>query len=341
VSNAIGTMTKTSTPITRLRGLGFCLPGPEVPLAPFAGKCTGSRSLNDLGQEFTYVADVDSTELAITAAEAALKQAGCVPLDIGLVITAPTLLTPHGLDIPAVAVRARMGLKRAETLNLSQGCIGVFAALRLARLFLNDAQSKGDVLIVSACRATTLVDNFNHGGFYWGDGAVAMVVTNEPGSGLHFMAYAESSAEEHYGAMRIPYGDARSYSAVDSAEDLRIRVDFHDQRAQADYITGEQTRCAAVIDSLLDSHNLTEDDVSAIFFPSVGRKRPRMLLSGHAGLRDKVASDFRYAHMGGVDVFLFLHHAIENNPKDAWYLALSPAFTAQWGGVLMRNMTSD
>ena len=116
---------------------------------------------------------------------------------------------------------------------------------------------------------------------------------------------------------------------------------FTDQRAQADYILGEQERCSALINSLLAAGNLTEQDLEALFFPSIGKNRIPVLLSDHRSLEAIVGSDFRYAHMGGVDVMLFLDQYIDVNPptEKSWYLAMTPAFTAQWGGVLLRYDT--
>ena len=56
-------------------------------------------------------------------------------------------------------------------------------------------------------------------------------------------------------------------------------------------------------------------------------------------LIEKVQTDFRYAHMGGVDPLFFLDLHLKANPPNskAYYLAMTPAYTAQWGGLLLQG----
>lgn len=323
----------------RIRGLGFHLPGRPIALVDVDMPADLRERLKDTGQEFTYRADVDSTALTIAAAEQAMAAARTEPKDIGLVISAPTLLTSYGLEIPAVAVRAVLGLRKAECLNVFQGCVGFLAALRLAAQFIRAEPDRGRVLVVTACRASSLVDNFSHGPFFWADAAAAAVVTAGGDEGLYVESYAEKSSDMDWGAMRLRHGDGPDFRSCNPEDDLRITVDFPDPRAQADYIAGEQERCGALIDSLLAAGGLSESDIEAVFIPSIGRNRVPLLFEARPELQDKIETDFRYAHMGGVDVMFFLNqHLKKTRPVgEKWYLALTPAFTAQWGGILIRH----
>jgi 3-oxoacyl-[acyl-carrier-protein] synthase III len=321
----------------RLRSLEFHLPGNPIDLAGLTMPDEMRGKLRGIGQEFTFRSNVDSTAMSILAARAALEKSGLTPDDIGLVISAPTLTTSYGFEIPAIAVRAGLSLGRAECLNIAQGCAGFLAGMRLASQFLAVDASLGNVLVVTACKASTLMDNFNHGAFFWADAAAAAVVTTEPGPGVHVRSYSERSSDQDWGAMRLRHGDHQSYDVCSPVEDLKLTVDFADARAQADYIVGEQTRCAGLISSLLAAGELETADIDSVFLPSVGANRISHLFSVHKDLRAKVASDFRYAHMGGVDVMFFLDKHLRNQPPagPAWYLAMTPAYTAQWGGLLL------
>jgi|GEM_PF-1115408 3-oxoacyl-[acyl-carrier-protein] synthase III len=328
-----------STLGVRMRTLGFYLPGHRITLDTIEMSPHLRARLGGLGQEFTYQSDESSTELALCAAKDAMAQANLAPENIGLVISAPTLLTSYGFEIPAIGIRAALGLNNADCLNIAQGCVGFLAAMRLAAHFLKSEPNRGDVLVVTACKASTLTENFSHGAFFWGDAGAACIVTTEPGRGLHLEAYAEKSSTKDWGAMRLRHGDSVSYASCSPAQDLRITVNFTDERAQADYIMGEQERCGALIDSLLAAGGLSDADINAVLLPSFGRNRVPLLLAGHKALKDKVKSDFRFAHMGGVDVLFFLSRILNKNPpsNESWYLALTPAFTAQWGGLLLRH----
>jgi 3-oxoacyl-[acyl-carrier-protein] synthase III len=321
----------------RLRSLEFYLPGDPIELAGLPIADEMRQKLPGIGQEFTFGSTTNSTEMSIAAAGAALEKSGLGPGDIGLVISAPTLTTSYGLEIPAIAVRAALSLGRAECLNIAQGCTGFLAGMRLASQFLAADTDLGNVLVVTACKASTLMDNFSHGAFFWGDAAAATVVTSDPGPGVHIRAYGERSSDQAWGAMRFAHGDHQSYDACSPVEDLKLKVEFADARAQMDYIVGEQQRCDGLISSLLAIGELETADIDSVFLPSIGANRIPHLLSVHKDLRAKVASDFRYAHMGGVDVMFFLdRHLRAREPAGpAWYLALTPAYTAQWGGALL------
>ena len=104
--------------------------------------------------------------------------------------------------------------------------------------------------------------------------------------------------------MRIPLGDSYT-TEVTLEKSLQIKVDFPSHEAQIDYIVGEKERCCALIDSLTGAAGIEPTDIGAVFLPSFGRKRVPLLLEQHPELIDRVASDFRCAHLGGVDVLYF------------------------------------
>lgn len=322
----------------RIGAIGIHLPGEPISLGEINLPDTLRRHLERTGQEITYRTSGSSTELAIAAARDTLDKAGISAMDIGMVISAPTLLTGYGLEIPAVAIRAELGLANAECLNIAQGCVGALAAMRVAAQFLRCEPDRGGVLIVTACKASSLMENFTHGAFSWGDAAAGILMTTGPGRGPVVEFYAEKSASVDWGAMRIPVGDAAAPLGA-SDDTLRVEVEFPSHEAQIDYIIGEKERCGALIDALTIAAGIEAADIDAVFLPSFGRKRVPLLLEQHPVLIDRVASDFRCAHLGGVDVLYFLNtylHATALSP-DSWSIALSPAFTAQWGGVLIRH----
>ena len=273
--------------------------------------------------------------LGIQAAQAALNGARCRPEDVSLVISAPSLLAAQGLEIPAVRLRAELGLKSAECLNIAQGCVGVLAAAKLAQQRFEVDRSAKNVLVVTTCVASTLTDHYTHGSFFWGDGAAAMVLTSEPGEGLAFAGYAECSADLDTDAMSIPnVGDAPRASEVGGAP--RIQVAFTDSAAQTRYIRGERTRFSRVLEALASGARTSVDQFEAIFVPSTGANRVATLFAGSPELESRIGTDFSHPHIGGVDVFLFLSRYLQRKrPKaGSLFATLSPAFTAQWAGVL-------
>ncbi|MBF0440080.1 MAG: hypothetical protein HQL93_13310 [Magnetococcales bacterium] len=326
--------------IARVKGLGFALPGERVPLTRLNLSSEESARLKGLKQEFFHWSPGSSTDLMTEAGALALANANTKKNEIGMVITAPSLITSYGLEIPAIEIRNRLGLHRAECLNLGQGCVGLFRAMQLAndRLVLHPEQ--GEVLVLAGCVASRLTRNHTHGSFFWGDGGAAIVMSATKGLGLQFRGYAECSAERDTGAMRIGFGDAKPIDQCNLEQDFQIQVSFASDLDQLRYIEGEQNRFLAVIHDLMRQGGITMDELTAVVMPSLGHNRLRTLLLNHNPLREKIITDSRYAHMGAVDALLFLQQNLEHKgvcTSPEWYITLTPAFTAQWGGVLLKR----
>ena len=278
----------------------------------------------------------------IKASEKALTQSGLSPENIDLVISAPSLITSYGLEIPSVAIQKSLGLHHAECINISQGCVGILRAIQLAHQFIMSNATIQDVLVAAGCATSAITKNQTHGSFFWSDGAVAILITGKPGEGLHFVHFSEISAKESLGAMHIKYGDAVSPDQLLDLDTFYITTEFESDVAKLEYIRSEPLSFYAVFDSLLQSQNLREEDLEAFFLPSLGKNRVPFLFQEREHLIAKLQTDFRYGHIAGVDVFLFLTDYVCSKKPEcaAWFALFSAAFTAQWGGLLLQYRPS-
>jgi 3-oxoacyl-[acyl-carrier-protein] synthase III len=324
-------------PRIRIRGFGFCFPGEPIAISSLPLTADEAKRLPRLGQETTYISSEDSTALMIRASQDALKRNAVAASDLRMLISAPSLMSSYGLEIPAVAIRASLAATNAQCMNIAQGCVGVLRGIDLASQMLSANPDGGDIMVVTSCRASSHTRNMNHGAFFWGDAAAAVILTASPGPGLEIVSYAEVSNTENWGAMRIAFGDAID-RPLEPDQAGMIRVDFDSAEGQIDYIRGEQQNFAAVIDALLSSQQLKQGDVEALFLPSTGKNRIPVLLSDHRDLRNRMQTDLRYAHFGGVDPIFSLHQYLQRNAPRAetWQIVASPAFAAQWAGLLLR-----
>jgi 3-oxoacyl-[acyl-carrier-protein] synthase III len=320
----------------RIRHIAFSLPHEKIDLETLAVSQDDKARLHRLGQRVSHQSNTDSTSLMVEAAKNAISVLNNPADQIGMIISAPSLISAFGLEIPAVAIRSKLGLEKAECLNLSQGCVGALRAIEMAATYLKARPELKNVLVAIGCMASSLTENLNHGGFFWGDGATAVLVTSDPGPGLHFANYAESAAEKDWDAMKIRFGDGRPSEKCTSPEDFNIVVEFPDIRAQADYISAELRHFDNVIKALMEKYLLQDEQIEALILPSFGQNRVEMLLQNHQSLKDKIKTDFSYGHMGGVDNFLFLDRYASNSNMEngSWIIAMSPSFTSLWGGVL-------
>ena len=334
----LNSQTNLRNPRIRIRGFGFHFPGEPVAIASLPLTADEAKRLPRLGQETTYIASEDSTALMIHASRDALERNAVAASDLRMLISAPSLMTSYGLEIPAVAIRAALESTNAQCLNIAQGCVGVLRGIDLAAQMLAAKPDGGDIMVVTSCRASSHTRNMNHGAFFWGDAAAAVILTAIPGPGLEIVRYAEVSNIENWGAMRIAFGDAIDPVEQNRDEACMIQVEFNTAEGQIDYIRGEQRNFAAVVDELLSSQGLEQGDIEALFLPSTGKNRVPILLSEHKDLLKRMKTDLRYAHFGGVDPIFSLHQHLdrETPPAGTWQIVASPAFAAQWGGLLLR-----
>ena len=325
-------------PRIRIRGFGFHFPGEPVAISSLPLTADEAKRRPRLGQETTYIVSEDSTALMIHAGRNALERNAVAAADLRMLISAPSLMTSYGLEIPAVAIRAALGSTNAQCLNIAQGCVGVLRGIDLAAQMLAARPDGGDIMVVTSCRASSHTRNMNHGAFFWGDAAAAVILTASPGPGLEIVSYAEVSNIENWGAMRIAFGDGIDGALEQDREEGLIQVRFDNAEGQIDYIRGEQRNFAAVVDQLLSSQGLEQGDIDALFLPSTGKNRVPILLSEHRDLLKRMKTDLRYAHFGGVDPIFSLYQYLDHEtpPAKAWQIAASPAFAAQWAGLLLR-----
>ncbi len=125
-----------------------------------------------------------TSDLALKAGEAALKDAGITADELDLVIVATT--TPDE-TFPAVAtmVQARLGMVRGAGFDVQAVCSGFIFALATADNFIKAGQAK-TVLVIGAETMSRLMDWTDRGTcVLFGDGAGAVVLRAGEGQGTN------------------------------------------------------------------------------------------------------------------------------------------------------------
>ncbi len=318
----------------KIESLKFYFPGERIELSSLDLNDHEQKLVEKSGQRFTYTSTNGSTALALEACKKSLENRNRDK--IGLVISASSLLTSTGLEIPAISLRSDLKLLNAQCLNITQGCTGVLAGLKLAKYHILENPEE-EVLLSVYSSSSNLMKNQNFGSFFWADGAGSFILRKDSGNdpkGIHYLDYFECNSEKDQNAMRVNFGDQLGFHIEDAFKDLSIKTQFSGPRAQMDYIQGEIRRFQGTFDQILERNSLSENDIEGILVPSTGKNRLPNLFKGKEDLIDKVKGDFSMAHMGGVDPFITLNNIYEEGVTGK-FIILSPAFTAQWAGVLL------
>ncbi|MER6349214.1 3-oxoacyl-ACP synthase III family protein [Streptomyces sp. NPDC001595] len=188
-------------PTVRLASVGTCLPGDPVDNATLA-KLVGvdetwaEMFIGNVSRHFAVdlaTGQVRHTlaDLAATAADRALAQAGLEPYDIdGIVMgtATPDQLMPATVNL----VADRLGIDNVPTYQLQSGCAGAVQALDVARTLLLAGRCRTVLVIGGDVCAKHLETDFDPAArtsaelvnyVLFGDGAGAAVLTAEPAAG--------------------------------------------------------------------------------------------------------------------------------------------------------------
>jgi 3-oxoacyl-[acyl-carrier-protein] synthase III len=172
-----------------------------------------------------------TSDLACAAAREALQNAGLDAARLDLIIVATT--TPdHTFPACAAAVQAKLGADRAVAFDLQAVCSGFVYALAVADNFVKAGQADS-VLVIGAETFSRLLDwNDRRTCVLFGDGAGAVVLRAEEGTGTVFdrgvLATLLGSDGRHYGDLYVDGGPSSTgttgYVRMNGREVFRFAV---------------------------------------------------------------------------------------------------------------------
>ena len=171
---------------SQVAGAGAYLPSRIVTNAELAQKLDTSddwiRERTGI-RERRIAADGELTsDLAIAAAQEALRAAGVLPSAIDLIVLA-TATPDETFPATATTVQARLGITRGAAFDIQAVCSGFIYALATADNFIKAGQAK-NVLVIGAETFSRILDwNDRTTAVLFGDGAGALVLTAGQGSG--------------------------------------------------------------------------------------------------------------------------------------------------------------
>jgi 3-oxoacyl-[acyl-carrier-protein] synthase-3 len=171
------------TPEVFIAGLGVCLPETvSVAHAVAQGWYSADEAeIHELGGA-AVAGDTPAPELALQAAQEAVKRSGIAPTELNLLLYADSWHQgPDGWQPQYYLQRHLIG-GDALAVEIKHGCNGMFSALELAASYLTADPLRHNALLVSADNfGTPLMDRWRMGpGYIAGDGACAVVLSKTP-----------------------------------------------------------------------------------------------------------------------------------------------------------------
>ena len=176
----------SAAPRAVVLGCGHYLPERVVPNAEFAGRLDTSDdwivSRSGIERRHFAAPGEATSDLALHAARAALADAGLQAGQIDAIIVATS--TPD-LTFPSVAsmVQAGLGSNHGFAFDIQAVCAGFVYALAQAQALIASGMA-GSVLVIGAETFSRILDQDDRGtAVLFGDGAGAVVLGAQPGSG--------------------------------------------------------------------------------------------------------------------------------------------------------------
>lgn len=193
-----------------------------------------------------------TSDMAVSAARNALKDAGLDPLNIDLIIVAtatPDRMAPS----TATIVQHKLGAKNAAAFDMNAVCTGFLYALHVANQFVTLGTYK-NVLVIGADTFSRITDWTDRKCVFFGDGAGAVVVArgNRGFIGTHL--YANGEGRDGF---TVKAGGAEMPS---THETIDARLDKFQMDGRAVYDTAT-TVLPNAVNRLLKEYDYTKDDI--------------------------------------------------------------------------------
>jgi 3-oxoacyl-[acyl-carrier-protein] synthase-3 len=269
-------------------------------------------------------------DLAVGAAQDALKAAGVAVDELDLIVCATT--TPDNtFPAMATAVQRRIGMKRGAAFDVQAVCSGFVFAMATADNFVKAGQAK-TVLVIGAETMSRLIDWNDRGTcVLFGDGAGAVVLRADTGTGettdrgvLSTHIYSDGRMHEH---LYVDGGPSTT------------RTTGHLRMHGREVFKHAVTNISQSIFDALDANALTAKDIDW-FVPHQANKR---ILDGTAkkvGVAPEkmVVTVDRHGNTSAASIPLALHTAITDGRIKAGDLVLMEAMGGgfTWGSALVR-----
>ena len=267
-------------------------------------------------RERRYAADDESaTDLAVTAVQHALAQAGMAASQIDGIIMA-TLIPDQPVPAMASDLARRLGIPRVLAFDLNAACSGWLYALEVGRAFIVAGTAK-NLIVVTAELLSRITNPQDHEtAFLFGDGAGAAILTaGTGGHRLHRMGLGGDadqfeSIQRTGGGARMPWPGSRAPWA--EAKAVKEMESFYLQMNGTSVFKHAVIGFAEQIDQTLARENLKPDEIAWVV-PHQANERILKAVSKRVGIPyDKfVVTISKYGNTSAASVSMALGWAAE------------------------------
>jgi len=278
--------------------------------------------------------DEPTSELAVRAAEKALKNAGIKKEDIDLVIMA-TITGDYVWPATANIVIDKMGINGVPSFDISAACSGFIYGLSIAKAFIETGVYK-NILLVAADEFAKVADwNDRSTCVLFGDGSGAVIIGESRKDGGEIMStYLASDGT------KLPYLVQLGGGTVN-----QFTQEVLDKKMQFVQMNGKEVFKSAVlkmpeaIEKAMQIAGVTAEQIDYFIFHQANKRIIDAVVERLKLTEDKVIVNIqKYANTSAATIPIALAEAIEQGKIKKGHLlgfsALGAGFT--WGGAVVR-----
>jgi 3-oxoacyl-[acyl-carrier-protein] synthase-3 len=306
-------------------------------LAEAPDKAAFMKALFTDGLDGSIESSLTVSDLALEAAEMALKNAGISARDLDCIVessTVPDYAYPH----TGCVLQGRLGLTATPAICLQQGCAGFLYGLAIADQMMRGGMYK-QVLVVGAELLSTIFDYTDKGrdmAVLFADGAGAAVLRAEPGTHGVLSSHLHTDGTTYEGLSGELWGTS-TYPPVSKAK--------FDQDRMRPRMNGRQVFVQAVkhfkgvVHECLAANGVGIPDVNRFIFHQANMRIIEAVGEGLQIPRERLYNNVeRYGNTAAASVPIALHEAVQAGLVRDGDLVLLAAFGTgfSWAATLIR-----
>ncbi|HBH02114.1 MAG TPA: 3-oxoacyl-ACP synthase [Candidatus Rokubacteria bacterium] len=306
-------------------------------LAAAPDKTAFMKSVFDQGLEGPLDSTLSVSDLAVEAAEMALKRADIAARDVDCIVSSSTV-SDYAYPHSGCVVQGRLGLTSTPAISLQQGCAGFVYGLAIADQMMRGGMYR-QVLVIGAELISTIFDYTDRGrdmAVLFADGAGAAVLRAEPGERGVLSSHLHTDGTALGGLVGELWGTS-TYPPVSKRkiDDDRVRPRMNGRQVFVNAVR----RFKEVVRECLDAHRLAVGDVDRYIFHQANLRILEAVGDGLGIPADRVFIDVdRYGNTAAASVPIALHEAVEAGLVREGGLVLLASFGTgfSWGATLLR-----
>ena len=280
--------------------------------------------------------DVSTSDLALEASRAAIKNSKINPSDIDMIIVG-TLSSDYFFPGISAQLQEKLNLRTIGAFDIKAACSAFIYSVSIADQFIKTGAAN-TVLVVGAETQTKLIDKSTKGrdvAVLFGDGAGAALVTRSNSKSSILSTHLHSDGK-HLKSLWMEAPGTSKDSWVNDSIDLSK---FTPKMNGREVFRNAVTRFPEVINEALDANNLDINDIKLIV-PHQANYRISEAIAKKLNIKmDKVISNIhKYGNTTAASIPIALAEALESNKISKGDIIILAAFGAgfTWASAAIR-----